>query len=78
MNLNFEIRTTTQTPFGEFIVGTFLEKPPYFSSDQKFQLGAFEFELFGMPKDGFWTLKLVSDKAFNEVLEEQVVQLQIL
>jgi hypothetical protein len=78
MNLNFEIRTTTQTPFGEFIVGTFLEKPPYFSSDQKFQLGAFEFEIFGMPKNGFWILKLVSDKAFNEVLEEQVVQLYVL
>ena len=78
MTINFEIKTTTQTPFGEFIVGTFIEKPPYFSSDQKLKMGAYEFEIFGMPKDGFCTLKLISEKAFNEVLEEQVVQLYVL
>jgi hypothetical protein len=78
MTLEFNIQTHNQTAFGEFIVGEFLEKPPLFASDQVFRLGAFEFEKWGMPKKDVWTFKLVSDKTFNMVLEEQIVQLEIL
>ncbi len=78
MNINFEIEKHTETTFGLFLTGRFLEKPPHFASDQKFRLGGFEFEIWGMPKEELWTLKLVSKGVFNWVLEEQVVRLEIL
>lgn len=78
MTLDFNIKTHNQTPFGEFIVGEFLEKPPHFISDQMFRLGEFEFEIWGMPKEGVWTFKLVTDKVFNMVVEEQLVHFEVL
>lgn len=78
MTLDFNIQTHYQNPFGEFIVGQFLEKPPLFVSDQKFRLGEFAFEIWGMPKGGVWTFKLVTDKVFNMVLEEQLVHFEVL
>ena len=75
---NFEIEKHTETTFGSFLTGRFLEKPPLFASDQKFRLGEFEFEIWGMPKGELWTLQLVSEKVFNWVLEEQVVRLEFL
>ena len=78
MTLNFEIKETKENAHGTFIIGKFVEKPPLFASDQKFKLGEFEFEIWGMPKAGMWTLQLVPHKTFNEVLEEQIVHLDIL
>ncbi len=78
MNLDFSIEKHTETTFGLFLTGRFLEKLPPFASDQKIRLGAFEFEIWGMPKDGLWTLKLVTEGVFNWVLEEQIVRLEIL
>jgi hypothetical protein len=78
MILTFDIKEIKETPHGTFITGIFLEKPPYFVSDQKIKLGEYEFEIFGVPKDNLWTLILVTDKVFNEVLEEQVVHLEML
>jgi hypothetical protein len=78
MILQFEIQETKDTPHGTFLTGTFVEKPPYFTSDQKVKLGEYAFEIFGMPQGDIWTLKLITDKTFNEVLEEQIVQLEIL
>ena len=78
MTINFEIEKYTETAFGIFLTGRFLEKPPHFASDQKIRLGAFEFEIWGMPKDGLWTLKLNTEGVFNWVLEEQIVRLEIL
>ena len=78
MTLNFEIKETKENAHGTFIIGKFVEKPPLFASDQKFQLGEYEFEIWGMPKGELWTLQLVSEKVFNWVLEEQVVRLEFL
>ena len=78
MTINFEIEKHTETTFGSFLTGRFLEKPPLFASDQKFQLGAYEFEIWGMPKGELWTLQLISEKVFNWILEEQVVRLEFL
>ena len=78
MTLDFNIQTHYQNAFGEFIGGEFLEKPPYFTSDQKFRLGEFEFEMWGMPKDGIWTFKLITNKVFNMVLEEQLIHFHVL
>ena len=78
MTVHFEIKETKENAHGTFIIGKFLEKPPLFASDQKFKLGEFELGIWGMPKAGLWTLELVSDKTFNEVLEEQIVHLDIL
>ncbi len=78
MILDFNIQTHYQNAFGEFIVGEFLEKPPLFTSDQVFRLGEYAFEIWGMPKEGVWTFKLVSDKVFNMVLEEQLIHFEVL
>ncbi|MDZ7880210.1 MAG: hypothetical protein U5L45_21215 [Saprospiraceae bacterium] len=78
MTINFDIEKQAETPFGTVLIGRFMEQPPYFASDQKFKLGKFEFELWGVPRKGIWTLKLVTDTVFNEAMEEQVVVLDIL
>ncbi len=78
MTINFEIKETKETSHGTYIIGKFVEPMPLFSNDQKFRLGEFEFEMWGMPKDGFVTLELVSKKVFNWVLEQQVVRLDVL
>ena len=78
MTLNFEIKETKDNAHGTFIIGKFVEKPPLFASDQKFKLGEFEFEVWGMPKADIWTFILTSKKVFNEVLEEQIVHLEVL
>jgi hypothetical protein len=78
MTLKFEVNETKESPHGTYLIGQFLEKPPLFASDQKFRLGAFEFEVWGVPKNGVWTLELVSKKVFNVVVEEQTVLLEVL
>lgn len=78
MILDFNIQTHYQNAFGEFLVGEFLEKPPLFTSDQVFRLGEYVFEIWGMPKGDVWTFKLVTDKVFNMVLEEQLVHFEVL
>lgn len=78
MTLNFEINHHYQNTFGDFIVGEFLEKPPLFVSDQKFKVGEFEFEIWGILKDRHCTLKRISKKEMNWVLEEQVLKFEIL
>jgi hypothetical protein len=78
MIFDFNIKTHHQNAFGEFIVGEFLEKPPHFVSDQMFRLGEYTFEIWGMPKGDVWTFKLVSDKVFNMVLEEQLIHFEVL
>ena len=78
MTINFEIEKQFDTTFGILLVGRFLEKLPNVPMSQKFRLGEFEFEIWGMPKGDLWTLKLVSEKVFNWVLEEQIVRLEIL
>jgi hypothetical protein len=78
MTLNFDIQSHYQNTFGHFIVGEFLEQPPYFVSDQKFRVGEFEFEMWGVLKDKNCTLKLVTEKELNWVLEEQVLKFEIL
>jgi hypothetical protein len=50
MTLNFEVQETQQNAFGTFLIGRFLEPPPYFASDQKLKLGQHEFEIFGKAK----------------------------
>ncbi|NJN35409.1 MAG: hypothetical protein HC817_15275 [Saprospiraceae bacterium] len=78
MIIHFDITATKETSNGTFLIGKFTEKPPYSASNQKFKLGEFEFEIWGVPKAEMWTLILVSEKTFNEVLEEQIVQLEVL
>jgi hypothetical protein len=78
MTLSFEVSSTVQNAFGEFIVGKFLEKLSYFPTDQKFRLSTFELEIWGMPKEDVFTLKLVSSETFNWVLEDQIVKLEVL
>ena len=78
MTLNFDIKNHYQNTFGHFIVGEFLEHPPYFVSDQKFRVGEFEFEMWGVLKDKNCTLKLVTEKELNWVLEEQVLKFEVL
>jgi hypothetical protein len=78
MNLDFSINTTTQNTFGTFIFGQFLETPPLFATDQMLKMGPYTFEIWGRPKGNVWTLKLITEGVFNEVLEEQTVKLEVL
>ncbi len=78
MILHFDIKEIGETSHGTFLKGSFIEKPPYFATNQTLKMGKYEFEIWGAPKDGIWTLKLIKDVDFNEVLEEQVVQLEVL
>jgi hypothetical protein len=78
MQLDFDIQSHYKNAFGDFIVGTFIETPPLFASDQQWKLGKYTLELWGQPNQGIWTLKVLTDKDLNEVWEEQVVRLQIL
>lgn len=78
MILDFDIKEIGETPHGTFLKGSFIEKPPYFASNQILKMGKYEFEIWGVPKDGIWTLKLITEIDFNEVLEEQLVQLELL
>ena len=78
MILHFDITEVKDTPYGTFLTGSFTEKPPYFASNQILKMGKYEFEIWGMPKDNVWTLQLTTDGEFNEALEEQIVQLEIL
>jgi hypothetical protein len=78
MTLNFDIKNHYQNTFGHFLEGEFLEQPPYFVSDQKFKVGDYEFELWGVVKDRNCTLKLVTAKDLNWVLEAQVLKFEVL
>jgi hypothetical protein len=78
MTLKFEVNETKESPHGTYLIGQFLEKPPLLASDQKLKLGEFMFEIWGVPRKGIWTLKLVTEKEFNMALEEQTVLLEIL
>lgn len=78
MILHFDITEVKETPHGTFLIGKFTEQPPYFASNQILKMGKYEFEIWGMPKDDIWTLQLMTGGTFNEVLEEQIVQLEIL
>lgn len=75
--LNFNIKNHYQNTFGHFLEGEFIEQPPYFTSDQKLRVGEFEFEVWGVMKGRHCTLKLVSKKEFNWVLEEQVLKFEL-
>ncbi len=78
MIIQFDIKEIKETPHGTFITGSFMEKPPYFVSNQILKMGRYEFEIWGVPKADIWSLKLLTEVDFNEALEEQVVQLEVL
>lgn len=78
MQVSFEVKRVFENTFGHFVEGIFLEETPFFSSNQFFKLGQYQFEIFGNVKAGVWTLKLMTEGVFNEVLEEQIVQIEIL
>lgn len=75
--LDFNIEKTVTNAFGYFIVGRFLEVPPIMPGDQKFRLSGFEYEVWGVPQAGVWTLKLLSERVMNAVLDEQTVRLEL-
>jgi hypothetical protein len=78
MILHFDITEVKETPHGTFLIGQFTEKLPYFASNQILKMGKYDFEIWGMPKEDIWTLQLMTEGTFNEVLEEQIVQLEVL